>query len=99
MVDERPGRAGQRRARSNAAATRRGEVRRRGDAAATSTLGDDGLCSPDESARGCWTRGLSTAQGPTGETTTGLGHSTDETTGRRRTGRPGRLSRALAMAN
>jgi hypothetical protein len=29
MVDERPGRAGQRRARSNAAATRRGEVRRR----------------------------------------------------------------------
>jgi hypothetical protein len=40
MVDERPGRAGQRRARSNAAATRRGEVRRRRDAAATSTLGD-----------------------------------------------------------
>jgi hypothetical protein len=29
MVDERPGRAGQRRARSNTAATRRGEVRRR----------------------------------------------------------------------
>jgi hypothetical protein len=29
MVDERPGQAGQRRARSNAAATRRGEVRRR----------------------------------------------------------------------
>jgi hypothetical protein len=29
MVDERSGRAGQRRARSNAAATRRGEVRRR----------------------------------------------------------------------
>jgi hypothetical protein len=73
MVDERPGRAGQRRARSNAAATRRGEVRRRGDVAATSTLGDGGLCSANKSARGCWTRGLSVAQGLTGETTAGLG--------------------------
>jgi hypothetical protein len=48
-------------------------LRRRGDAAATSTLSDGGLYSPDESARGCWTRGLSVAQGPTGETTAGLG--------------------------
>jgi hypothetical protein len=62
-------------------------------------LGDGGLCSPDESARGCWTRGPSVAQGLTGETMVGHGCSTDGTTGQRGTGRPGRLSRALAMAS
>jgi hypothetical protein len=71
------------------ATARRGEARRRGDAAATSTLGDGGLCSPDESARGCWTRGSSVAQGLTGETMAGQGCSTDGTTGRRGTGAAG----------
>jgi hypothetical protein len=87
------------RARSDSATARRGEARWRGNAAATSTLGDGGPCSPDESARGYWTRGPSVAQGLTGETTAGLGCSTDGTTGRRGTGRPGWLSRALAMAS
>jgi hypothetical protein len=54
-------------------------------AAATSTLGEGGSCSPDESARGCWPRRPNVAQRMTGETMAGQGCSTDGTTGWRGT--------------